>query len=156
MLMTRFEIDDMSVVNWSINVSTEAELANIPRVITDLIIEENSLNDPTMTYLAFTDLNSLRTLTIGSNSLQYLQSLSFSELNSLKTLHIGENTLSMITTMTISSNSLNSLLSIDLTPFTSLDLLVIDSHSLNGMVNMTVDGIDNVVIHERSLMKIEK
>ena len=154
--MTRFEIDDMSVVNWSINVSTEAELANIPRVITDLIIEENSLNDPTMTYLAFTDLNSLRTLTIGSNSLQYLQSLSFSELNSLKTLHIGENALLMITTMTISSNSLNSLPSIDLTPFTNLTRLMINSNSLNGLRNMTIDGIDRVVIRDRSLMSIER
>ena len=154
--MTRFEIDDMSVVNWSINVSTEAELASIPRVITDLIIEENSLNDPTMTYLAFTDLNSLRTLTIGSNSLQHLQSLSFSELNSLKTLHIGENALSMITTMTISSNSLNSLPSIDLTPFTNLTRLMINSNSLNGLRNMTIDGIDRVVIRDRSLMSIER
>ena len=154
--MTRFEIDDMSVVNWSINVSTEAELASIPRVITDLIIEENSLNDPTMTYLAFTDLNSLRILTIGSNSLQHLQSLSFSELNSLKTLHIGENTLSMITTMTISSNSLNSLPSIDLTPFTNLTMLMINSNSLNGLRNMTIDGIDRVVIRDRSLMSIER
>ena len=154
--MTRFEIDDMSVVNWSINVSTEAELASIPRVITDLTIEENSLNDPTMTYLAFTDLNSLRTLTIGSNSLQHLQSLSFSELNSLKTLHIGENALSMITTMTISSNSLNSLPSIDLTPFTNLTRLMINSNSLNGLRNMTIDGIDRVVIRDRSLMSIER
>lgn len=154
--MTRFEIDDMSVVNWSINVSTEAELASIPRVITDLTIEENSLNDPTMTYLAFTDLNSLRILTIGSNSLQHLQSLSFSELNSLKTLHIGENALSMITTMTISSNSLNSLPSIDLTPFTNLTMLMINSNSLNGLRNMTIDGIDRVVIRDRSLMSIER
>ena len=38
--MTRFEIDDMSVVNWSVNVCTPSELSNIPRVITDLTIED--------------------------------------------------------------------------------------------------------------------
>ena len=154
--MTRFEIDDMSVVNWSVNVCTPSELSNIPRVITDLTIEENSLNDPNMTILAFTDLNSLRSLTIGSNSLQHITSLSFSELNSLESLQIGENALTSLTTMTIHSNSLNYLPSMDLTPITSLSMLLIDSHSLNGMVNMTVDGIDHVDIRERSLMKIEK
>ena len=154
--MTRFEIDDMSVVNWSVDVGTPSELANIPRVITDLTIEENSLNDPNMTILAFTDLNSLRSLTIGSNSLQHITSLSFSELNSLETLYIGDNAMPIITTITISSNSLNSLPSIDLTPFTTLNMLVIDSYSLNHMMNLTIDDIDHVVIRERSLMSIER
>ena len=154
--MTRFEIDDMSVVNWSVDVGTPSELSNIPRVITDLTIEENSLNDPNMTILAFTDLNSLRTLTIGSSSLQHITSLSFSELNSLEILYIGDNAMPIITTITISSNSLNSLPSIDLTPFTTLNMLVIDSYSLNNMMNLTIDGIDHVVIRERSLMSIER
>ena len=154
--MNRFEIDDMSVVNWPVTISSFTQLSVIPRMITDMTIAENSMNDPSTSFVSFTDLNSLRSLTIETNSLQHISSLSFSELNSLESLHIGENALTSLTTMTIHSNSLNHLPSMDLTPITSLSMLLIDSHSLNGMVNMTVDGIDNVVIRERSLMKIEK
>ena len=128
--MNRFEIDDMSVVNWPVTISSFTQLSVIPQMTTDL--------------------------TIASNSLQHISSLSFSELNSLEILQIGENALTSLTTMTIHSNSLNYLPSMDLTPITSLSMLLIDSHSLNGMVNMTVDGIDHVDIRERSLMKIEK
>ena len=155
-MMNRFEIDDMSVVNWPVTISSFTQLSVIPQMTTDLTIAENSMNDPSTSFVSFTDLNSLRSLTIGPNSLQHISSLSFSELNSLEILQIGENALTSLTTMTIHSNSLNHLPSMDLTPITSLSMLLIDSHSLNGMVNMTVDGIDHVDIRERSLLKIEK
>ena len=154
--MIRFEIDDISVVNWSVTVSTFNQLSAIPRMITDLTIAENSMNDSSPSFISFTDLNSLRSLTIETNSLQHISSLSFSELNSLAILHIGENSLTSLKTMVINSHSLNNLLSIDLSPITSLSMLLIYSHSLKRMVNMTVNGVDHVVIHERSLMKIEK
>lgn len=146
----------MAVVNWPVTVSTSSELVAIPRMITELTIPDNCMNDPSFTALSFTDLNSLRTLSIGYHSLQYITSLSFSELNSLEHLWIGENALPVITTLIINSHSLNNLLALDLTPFPLLHSVVIDSYSLNNLVQLAMDGVDSVVIRERSLMMIEK
>ena len=146
----------MSVVNWPITISTSSELVAIPRMITELTISDHCMNDPSFTTLSFTDLNSLRTLSIGHHSLQHISSLSFSELNSLEHLWIGENALSMVATLIINSHSLNKLLALDLTPFLLLNSVMIDSYSLNNLVQLTMDGVDSVIIHERSLMMIEK
>ena len=48
-MMIRFEIDDISVVNWSVTVSSFNQLSAIPRMITDLTINYNKARQAAIT-----------------------------------------------------------------------------------------------------------
>ena len=94
MIISSFEIDNTAVLNWPVTVSSFSQLYATPRMITDLTIAQNSMNDNSITVLSFNDLYALRTLTVRSRSLLYIRYIDFTNLPKLETLTIQENCLS--------------------------------------------------------------
>ena len=94
MIISSFEIDNTTVLNWPVTVSSFSQLYATPRMITDLTIAQNSMNDNSISVLSFNDFYALRALTVRSRSLLYIRYIDFSNLPKLEILTIQENSLS--------------------------------------------------------------
>ena len=101
--MIRFEIDDISVVNWpsfnhSVNIYSISQFNSIPSIVTSITFESNVGNDVNipMTSLDFTRFIYLKEINIGSNALNRVSAFIATNLTQLIAINIDEGSLTNI------------------------------------------------------------
>ena len=88
-----FEIDVGSVVRWSYVIRDSVTLDMVPYVVSDLVIADNCCNEVNLTCLNLTRFVNLRSIRIGSNSLNHVRSVLTEGLIHLESLIVGERSL---------------------------------------------------------------
>ena len=99
--MTRFEIDDIGILNWpSLNhietISSISQFHSIPSIATNIIFENgvgNDVSSSTMISLDFTRFIYLKEINIGSNALNGINRLIATDLTQLNSVIVEEGSL---------------------------------------------------------------
>ena len=99
--MTRFEIDDIHILNWpSLNhietISSISQFYSIPSITTNISFENgvgNDVNNSAMSSLDFTRFIYLKEIIIGSNALNDVNVFIATNLTQLNSLIVGEGSL---------------------------------------------------------------
>ena len=99
--MTRFEIDDIHILNWpSLNhietISSISQFHSIPSITTNISFESgvgNDVNNSAMISLNFTRFIYLKEINIGSNALNDVNVFIATNLTQLNSLIVGEGSL---------------------------------------------------------------
>ena len=112
----------------------EIHLETLP-LIESLVICDQSLTSNYLFGFSFVQMNNLKTIQIGKNSLTHPTSIQFNGLPSLHTLSIGEGSFGLVETVVIANNTLNNPLFVEL--------------NLNSLVNMK-----NMEVNENSLQYV--
>ena len=102
--MTRFEIDDIHILNWpSLNhietISSISQFHSIPSITTNISFENgvgNDVNNSAMISLDFTRFIYLKEIIIGSNALNDVNVFIATNLSQLNSLIVGEGSLTNI------------------------------------------------------------
>jgi len=105
-LMYRFSIDNVFVVDWNVTVKSSHRLQTIPNVISGLEVKENTCNDGSLTEVNLSRFQNMRKIDIGSNSLNQVSSLSLSNMPKLNSFTSGMNSLSQSQAFIASNNPL--------------------------------------------------
>ena len=105
-LMYRFSIDNVFVVDWNATVKSSHRLQTIPNVISGLEVKENTCNDDSLTEVNLSRFQNMRKIEIGSNSLNQVSSLSLSNMPKLNSFTSGMNSLSQSQSFIASNNPL--------------------------------------------------
>ena len=102
--MTRFEIDDIHILNWpSLNhietISSISQFHSIPSITTNITFENgvgNDMNNSAMISLDFRRFVYLKEIHIGSNALNGVKELIATNLTQLNSMNVGEDSLTNI------------------------------------------------------------
>ena len=104
-MMIRFEIDDMSVVNWpsfnnAVNIYTISQFNSITSIATSITFESNVGNDVniSMTSLDFTRFIYLKEINIKSNALNGITEFIATNLSQLISINVDEGSLTNLQT----------------------------------------------------------
>ena len=103
--MTRFEIDDLHILNWPslnhpVSINTISQFNSTTSITTSITFESNVGNDMniSITSLDFTRFIFLKQINIGSNALNGMKYFKATNLSQLTSINIGENSLTSIQT----------------------------------------------------------
>lgn len=163
--VTDFEIDVGSVVRWSYVIRDSLTLDVAPYVVSDLVIADNCCNELNLTTLHLTRFVNLRSIRIGSNSLNHVRSVLTGGLIHLESLIVGEGSLMNVEEIEMSNSpdiewvyEANSMMSVLNAPSVISKLMIVDnccnevnftSLDLSRFVNLK-----SLVIGENSLNEI--
>ena len=100
----------------------------------------------------------MNVMSLGSNCIQGMRNLTMNGLNELRSIEIGSESLNGVEKVVIGSNSLNSLSSFDFSPLSSVRVIEIGSESMNSVVNVIASqlNLENVRIEDESLKNTTK
>ena len=87
------KMDNPSILDWNVTVSSIDRLLSLPSIVPTIIIPDDSCNEKNVTSIHLNQFSFLKELTIGSNSLNHVQTFELENLESLIRVFIRSNSL---------------------------------------------------------------